>query len=94
MRSGSVVQAKVIEEIKTHFMFKFFRKPCPLYDIMEKCGIAKQATDQNIILRMRFACWVTKATNTLRTGLTVTLCVSNVYCNKEEFCIDLSPLIY
>ena len=31
---------------------------------MEKYGTARQATDDNIIRRMRFACWLTKATDT------------------------------
>jgi hypothetical protein len=31
---------------------------------VEKCGGTRQATDDNIIRRMRFACWVTKATDT------------------------------
>jgi hypothetical protein len=31
---------------------------------VEKYGTARQATDDNIIRRMRFACWITKATNT------------------------------
>jgi hypothetical protein len=30
----------------------------------KKCGRARQATDNNIIWRMRFACWITKATDT------------------------------
>ena len=30
----------------------------------EKCGRARQATDDNIIRRIRIACWITKATNT------------------------------
>jgi hypothetical protein len=30
----------------------------------KKYGTARQATDDNIIRRMRFACWVTKATDT------------------------------
>jgi hypothetical protein len=30
---------------------------------MEKYGTARQATDDNTIRRMRFACWVTKATD-------------------------------
>jgi hypothetical protein len=30
----------------------------------EKYGRAGQATDDNMIHRMRFTCWVTKATNT------------------------------
>jgi hypothetical protein len=31
---------------------------------VEKYGKAGQATDDNIIRRMRFACWITKATET------------------------------
>ena len=31
---------------------------------LEICGRAAQATDENVIWRMRFACWITKATNT------------------------------
>jgi hypothetical protein len=31
---------------------------------MEKYGTARQATDDNIIWRMRIACWITKATDT------------------------------
>jgi len=31
---------------------------------VEKYGISGQATDNNIIRRMRAACWTTKATNT------------------------------
>jgi len=27
---------------------------------MEKCGTARQATDDDIIWRMHFACWVTR----------------------------------
>ena len=31
---------------------------------MEKYGKARQATDENMIQRMRFACWITKAADT------------------------------
>jgi hypothetical protein len=31
---------------------------------MEKCGRARQATDDNIIWRMHIACWITKAADT------------------------------
>jgi hypothetical protein len=31
---------------------------------VEKYGRPRQATQNNIILRMRFACWITKATDT------------------------------
>jgi hypothetical protein len=30
----------------------------------ERYGTARQATDNNIIRRMRVSCWITKATNT------------------------------
>jgi hypothetical protein len=33
---------------------------------VEKYGTARQATDDTIIRRMRFACWITKATDTHR----------------------------
>ena len=42
----------------------FFRKSYRLSDNVEKYGTARQATDDNIIRRMRFACWITKATDT------------------------------
>jgi hypothetical protein len=42
----------------------FSRKSCRLWDNVEKYGTAGQATDDNIIRRMRFACWITKATDT------------------------------
>ena len=42
----------------------FFRKTCGLLDNVTKCGRARQATDHNIIRRMRIACWVSKATDT------------------------------
>jgi hypothetical protein len=36
-----------------------------VYEIMwEKYGTARQTTDDNIIRRMRFACWITEATDT------------------------------
>ena len=31
---------------------------------MGKCGTVRQATDDNMIRRMRFACWITKVKNT------------------------------
>jgi hypothetical protein len=35
-----------------------------VYEIMwKKCGTAREATGDNIIERMRIACWITKATD-------------------------------
>ena len=46
----------------THFVFKtFIRKWCRLWDNVENCGEAREATD-HIIGRLRFACWISKAT--------------------------------
>jgi hypothetical protein len=56
------------ENQNTHFMFNnFFPTPenLAVYETMwKKHGRARQAIDDNIIRRMRFACWITKATNT------------------------------
>ena len=50
----------------THFVFSnfFFRQLCRLWDTVEKSGTARQATDGNIIRRMRFVWWITKAKDT------------------------------
>jgi hypothetical protein len=53
--------------MKAHvFMFNkcFPRKSCRLWDNVEKYGTVGQATDDSIIRRMRFACWITKAKST------------------------------
>ena len=51
--------------MKTRFLFSnFFSKMLPLRAKAEKYVTARGATDDNIILRKRFACWITKATHT------------------------------
>jgi hypothetical protein len=59
-------RTKVVEKIKTHILcsITFFLKSCRLGDNVEKYGTARQATDGDIIPRMRFACWISKATET------------------------------
>jgi hypothetical protein len=42
----------------------FSRKSRRVWDNVEKYGRARQATDDNIIRRLRFAFWMTKATDT------------------------------
>ena len=44
----------------------FFRKYRRLWDNVEKYRRARHVTDDNIIRRMHFACWITKATETPR----------------------------
>jgi hypothetical protein len=40
-----------------------FQKSCRVQDNVEKYGTVGQATDDNTVRRMRFACWITKATH-------------------------------
>ena len=67
---------------------------------MEKYGIARQARDDNIVRRMNFACWITKATGTHSECVILTdflrqkwlsectstlcLCIHCLYCLKGE----------
>jgi hypothetical protein len=55
----------VVEKIKTHFLCSvtFFWKPFRLWDV-ENYFTAWQTIDYSIIRRMRFACGLTKATDT------------------------------
>jgi hypothetical protein len=57
---------KVLEKIKANFFrfSNFFPENRAVYKNVAKYGIAWQATDDNIIRRMRFAGWITKATKT------------------------------
>ena len=61
------ISGKICRENQdTHFMFNncFPRKSCRCWDSVGKCWKVGQATCDNIIRRMRFACWTSKATNT------------------------------
>ena len=53
---------------------------------MVKYGRAGQATDDNIIQRMCFACWITKATDTLR--------VCSTYCFSTAKMVVNTPHCY
>ena len=51
----------------TYFMANntfFFWKACCLWYNAIKCGTARREANSNTTWRMRFACWITKATNT------------------------------
>ena len=54
----------VVQKVDTHQHHFFFRKSCRLWDNVGKYGISGQATDDNIIERMRILCWLRTATNT------------------------------
>jgi hypothetical protein len=57
------LQTTDVQEIKTHFIFNngFPKKKRLLSDKVEKYCINRQATDDNIMWRMRFACRITRA---------------------------------
>jgi len=52
-------QTKIVDKIKIHILFcnNLFKKSNRLWNNVEKFGRARQATDDNIIRRMHFACW-------------------------------------
>ena len=64
LRMRNISEQKNVQKIKTHVLCSvnfFFRKSCLVRDNEGKYGIAGQATDNNILLLIRFACRVTKA---------------------------------
>ena len=67
LRMGNVLDKSCREHQNTHFLFSnffsFFRKSCRLRGNVEKYARARRAIDDNMIRRMLFACWITKATN-------------------------------
>jgi hypothetical protein len=58
-------ETKVVEKIKIYILcsITLSRKSLRLWHNVEKYCRAEQATGDNIIRRMRFACWITKATD-------------------------------
>jgi hypothetical protein len=61
-------QTKDVQKIKTHILcsVSVFKKSYRLWDTVERYGRDSQATDDNIIRRMFFECWIIKAADTLR----------------------------
>ena len=67
LRMRNVSDKTCRENPNAHFMFNnffFFWKSCHSWDNVEKCYTARETTDGNIKQRMRFPCWIIKATNT------------------------------
>jgi hypothetical protein len=68
----------------THFIFSnFFPKMVPFMRYVEKYGTARQATDDNIIRRMRFACRITEATGTHSEFVTLTVFAATMVMQKR-----------
>jgi hypothetical protein len=90
-RKWEMFRIKIVEKIKKnlHFMFNtFFRRSCPLWYV-EKYGTDRQATYGNITRRMCFACWITKATDTL-----TEICNSTSYFSNSNITLHVHCLFY
>jgi len=65
LRMRNVSDKSCRENQNTRFVFdNVFPKIVPLRGNVEKYGRSEQTTDNNVIRRMRFACRITKATDT------------------------------
>ena len=68
LRMRNVSYENCTETQNTHFVFNdFLRKFYRFFFFLDNVGKyyrAEHATDDNIIRRIRWACWITKATNT------------------------------
>ena len=62
----NVLDKSCTENQDTFYVQKCFYENRAGYEIMSKIehGLAIQATDDNVIRHTRFACWITKATDT------------------------------
>jgi len=66
-----------------------------LWDNVEKCGSAGQGTDNNIRRRMRFACWITKATDTYwKFVILISLHGNNGYANAAQWYVTRQLPLY
>ena len=85
------------ENRNTCFVFHNFfpsRKPCRLWDNAEKCGTARQAAGDNVIRRMRFACWITKATDTHSEFVILMIFHSNNGYANAPYCYFIVHCLY
>ena len=61
-----ILETKCVQKIETD-IFRFinrFSENLAVYEIIwKKYGASSQATENNIIWRLRFACWITEATD-------------------------------
>ena len=64
LRMRNVSDRSCRENQNTHFCWiTFSRKSCRLWDNVYNCSTVVQATDDNIVWRVRFAWWLAKATD-------------------------------
>jgi len=89
------LQIKAAEKIKTHILRSttFFRKSYHLWDNVEKYGRKGEATDaKNILKHKRFACWITKDTDTRSEYNTLLLFHDNNGYGKASHCYVIRTL--
>jgi len=55
---------------------------------MDKYGIAREATDNNIIWRIRIPCWIAKATGTHSEYVIITAILHNNGCTRALQCYN------
>ena len=92
-------QIKVVQKIETHIPCRttFIRKPCRLWDNVEKkiYGRARQATNDNTIERMRIARLITTATDTYSEYAILTLyhCNNGFMNASQRYVIRTMPVL-
>jgi hypothetical protein len=64
MRNFSDKSCRENQNTRFNFNIYFSRKSSRLWRTVEKYGRGRQATDGTVIRRMRFECWIPKATDT------------------------------
>jgi len=88
------VSDKLCRENKNPFLcHKFlFENPAVYKVLWKNIRIVRQATNDNIIKWMRFACQITKATDTQHMKYVLLFHGKNVYANAAECCITCTFL--
>jgi len=80
-------ETKVVEKIETRFGFSIvFSENHIVYVIMWK-NIVEPGRPEVTIWRMRFACWITKATNTYSEYVLLLFQGSSGYKNAPKYCV-------
>jgi hypothetical protein len=91
-------QVKFVEKAKHTFYFQefLFQNSCRLWYNVQLYGCARQATHDNMIRRIRFTCWITKATNALRTFNASCFCTATMDANATQYFVNMyiARLVY
>ena len=89
LRMRNVSNRSYRENQNTHFMFNnIFPKKVPFMSNVNKYCTAALDTGDNIIRRMRFVCWINKATN-VRGGADASLARTTSPCRSTELTVSL-----